>query len=330
MSSKTKNLTLLLAGLLASAVLASTAAHAAETREATPGYPQDSSNNVVTTGSGDCLHSGSWKPGMADVVGCDGVTLDVEIEVIEGAPSGLIGAVAIPDVSLFAFDSADLSDKGKNTIEEYRKQLHPEISEAYAGIIIGHTDSTGKPEYNMQLSKRRAQSVADYLVSTGVDPNKLRVLGRGENDPIAPNDTPENRAKNRRVDVVVIAEPRALDTIRFPSVALFPRRSAEITEQGKQIMEKNRAASKELLSRATYIEVIGHTDDVGDDDYNMELSEQRARAVRDYLVSNMGVDASKIVTVGAGETMPVASNTTEQGRAENRRVDVMVLGRAKM
>lgn len=52
--------------------------------------------------------------------------------------------------------------------------------------------------------------------------------------------------------------------------------------------------------------------------------------VRDYLVSNMGVDASKIVTVGAGESMPVASNTTEEGRAENRRVDVMVLGRVKM
>jgi outer membrane protein OmpA-like peptidoglycan-associated protein len=155
------------------------------------------------------------------------------------------------------------------------------------------------------------------------------VLGRGANDPIAPNDTPENRAKNRRVDIVVIAEPRALDTVRFPSVALFPRRSAEITEQGKQIMEKNRAASAELLSRANYIEVVGHTDDVGDDAYNMDLSEQRARAVRDYLVTKMGVDPSKIVTVGAGETMPVASNTTEAGRAENRRVDVMVLGRAK-
>jgi OOP family OmpA-OmpF porin len=61
----------------------------------------------------------------------------------------------------------------------------------------------------------------------------------------------------------------------------------------------------------------------------MDLSEQRARAVRDYLVTKMGVDPSKIVTVGAGETMPVASNTTDAGRAENRRVDVMVLGRIK-
>jgi len=329
MRSNTRNFASLLAGILVSALLAVTAAHAEQMRETTPGYPQDSSDNVVLTGSGECLHTGYWNPGMANVVGCDGVTLTPVIEVIEGAPSGLIGAVDIPAAALFAFDSAELSAAGKNAIEEYRRQLRPNLSAAYAGIIIGYTDSTGNPEYNMQLSKRRAQAVADYLVSTGVDPDILRVIGRGENDPIAPNDTPENRAKNRRVGVVVIAEPRALDTMRFPSVALFPRRSAEITEQGKQTLEKNRAVAVDLLSRATYIEIVGNTDDVGDDAYNMELSEQRAKAVRDYLVSNMGADPSKIVTIGAGETNPVASNTTNEGRAQNRRVDVLVLGRLK-
>ena len=86
--------------------------------------------------------------------------------------------------------------------------------------------------------------------------------------------------------------------------------------------------SQELLSRASYIEVVGHTDDVGDDAYNQELSEQCAKAVGEYLV-NTGVDPSKIVTVGAGESMPVASNTTDEGRAENRRVDVLVLGRVR-
>jgi outer membrane protein OmpA-like peptidoglycan-associated protein len=329
MHTNKRRLSSLLTGILGAALLVSASITAAETREATPGYPQDSSSNVVRTGSGECLHTGDWKPDMANVVGCDGVTLHPKIQVLTGAPSGLIGAVAIPDAALFAFDSAELTDAGKNAIEEYRKQLRPELSEAYAGIIIGYTDSTGNPEYNMQLSKRRAQAVADYLVSTGVDPAKLRVVGRGANDPIAPNDTSENRALNRRVDIVVIAEPRALDTIRFPSVALFPRRSAEITEQGKQTLEDNREVAQDLLNRATYIEVVGNTDDVGDDAYNMELSRQRAQAVRDYLVSNFGIDPSKIVTVGAGETNPVASNTTDEGRAQNRRVDVLVLGRVK-
>jgi OOP family OmpA-OmpF porin len=315
-------------GALAAALFVVASVNAAESREATPGYSQDSSNNVIRTSYGECLRTGSWSPEKANIVGCDDVTLEYTIDVIEGAPSGLIATVSIPAATLFAFDSAELSDEGKNAIEEYRKQLRPELSEAYAGIIIGHTDSTGKAEYNMGLSKRRAQAVADYLASTGVDSQKLRVTGRGKNDPIASNDTDEGRALNRRVDIVVVAEPRALDTIRFPSVALFPRRSAEITEQGRAIMEKNRAESRELLSRASYIEVVGHTDDVGDDAYNMDLSEQRASAVRDYLV-DAGVDASKIVTMGAGESLPVASNTTDEGRAENRRVDVLVLGRVK-
>jgi OOP family OmpA-OmpF porin len=328
MKSTTKKFRVLVAAGLAGTLLIASGANAGEAREATPGYAQDSQKNVVRSGTGDCVHTGSWTPGDANVVGCDGVTLAYEIEVIEGAPTGLVGAVSIPDVALFAFDSAELTDAGKNAIEEYRAKLRPELSEAYAGIIIGHTDSTGNDEYNMGLSKRRAQSVADYLVSTGVDPDKLRVVGRGENDPIASNETKEGRGENRRVDLIVVAEPRALDTIRFPSVALFPRRSAEITAEGRAILENNREASRELLSRATYIEVVGHTDDVGDDAYNQDLSEQRASAVRDYLVS-AGVDPSKIVTIGMGESMPVASNTTDEGRAENRRVDVLVLGRVK-
>jgi OOP family OmpA-OmpF porin len=328
MQFNTKNLASLLPGILAAALIGATSAQAAETRESTPGYVQSSGSNIITSGTGDCVHTGTWTSDDATVVGCDGVVLEHQIEIIEGAPTGLIGAITIPEAALFAFDSDKVTDEGKNAIEEYRAKLRPELSEAYAGIIIGHTDSTGNADYNMGLSKRRAQSVADYLVSTGVEEQKLRVTGRGKNDPIASNDTPEGRAQNRRVEIIVIAEPRALDTIRFPSVALFPRRSAEITEQGLAIMEQNREASRELLSRASYIEVVGHTDDVGDDAYNQELSEQRANAVRDYLVST-GVDGSMIVTVGMGESMPVASNTTEAGRAENRRVDVMVLGRTR-
>ena len=124
----------------------------------------------------------------------------------------------------------------------------------------------------------------------------------------------------------MIGEARALDTMIFPSVALFPRRSAELTTQGKQVLETNREKAREQLRRASYIEIIGHTDDVGDDDYNQDLSEQRAQSVRDYLVDT-GVDASKVVSVGAGESIPIASNQTEEGRAENRRVEILVLGR---
>ena len=314
------------AGVLASSLLAVSATAGAE--DASPGYVENSQGNIFRSGSGDCVHTGYWKSEMANIVGCDGVTLDAPVEVIQGMPTGLVGAIVIPEAALFAFDSADLTDEGKTAIEEYRKELRPEIAEAYAGIIIGHTDSTGSADYNLGLSMRRAQAVSDYLVSTGVAEEKLREVGRGEEDPIASNDTAEGRAQNRRVEIIAIAEPRALDTIRFPSVVLFPRRSAELTEQGKEVLATQLQEARDMLSRATYIEVIGHTDDVGDEAYNMDLSEQRAESVRNYLIG-AGVDGSKMVTVGAGESMPIASNKTDEGRAENRRVEVMVLGRVQ-
>jgi len=300
----------------------------AQAADEAPGYVESSTGNIVRGGFDQCVHTGYWNKEMATIVGCDGYVLDLEAEVIMGAPTGLVGSIVIPEAALFAFDKAVLTEEGKKNITEYRTKLRPEIAEAYAGIIIGHTDSTGAAQYNMDLSLRRAQAVSDYLVSTGVAAEKLREVGRGENDPIASNDTPEGRAQNRRVEIIAIAEPRALDTIRFPSVALFPRRSAELTEKGKELLAKNEQDARDMLSRASYIEVIGHTDDVGDDAYNLALSEDRAEAVRNHLVA-AGVDPSKIVTVGAGESMPIASNKTDEGRAENRRVEVLVLGRVK-
>lgn len=73
----------------------------------------------------------------------------------------------------------------------------------------------------------------------------------------------------------------------------------------------------------TYIEVVGHTDSVGSEAMNQELSESRAKSVADVLVSN-GVSPSRIVTRGAGELRPLADNGTPEGRARNRRVELVV------
>jgi len=80
--------------------------------------------------------------------------------------------------------------------------------------------------------------------------------------------------------------------------------------------------------RATDIEMViatGHTDSVGSDAYNQKLSERRAAAVKDYLVSK-GIAASKITTIGKGESQPVATNKTAEGRQKNRRVDIEFKG----
>lgn len=74
------------------------------------------------------------------------------------------------------------------------------------------------------------------------------------------------------------------------------------------------------------IKVEGHTDHTGTDAYNMALSERRALSVKNYLVKEGKIDAKKITAKGYGKTKPVASNKTKEGRAKNRRVEILILG----
>ena len=86
------------------------------------------------------------------------------------------------------------------------------------------------------------------------------------------------------------------------------------------VTELNRVA--EIIKRlAQKVEISGHTDDVGNDESNIILSENRANAVRDYLIS-IGIDNSLLSTQGYGESKPVASNKTAEGRRKNRRVEL--------
>lgn len=250
------------------------------------------------------------------------------VEVVRGEGTGVFATIAIPSASMFELGQVEINEAGKAAIDEYRENLGPELTDAYMVLVVGHTDTSGDASYNDVVSLKRAQSVADYLVATGANEDRIRVIGRGSREPTASNETRDGRIKNRRVDVLVVAEVRALDTMLFPSVALFERRSAELTEQGQALLDQHSMEAKELLSSAAYIEIVGHTDNVGDDNDNMELSKQRAASVRDYLVSK-GIDASKMVVAGKGATMPIASNETEEGRASNRRVQILVLGRIR-
>ena len=300
----------------------------AENRGDVPGYVTDSSGEIWRDSSGDCWHGSDWTQADATVVGCDGVVLDAPTEVIMGQGTGVFADIAIPAATMFGFDKSELTEEGNTSINEYIATLRPELMDAYLVLVVGHTDTSGDERHNQALSLKRAESVADNLVSKGVNEDVIRVIGRGSKEPLASNKTREGRIQNRRVDILAVAEVRALDTMLFPSVALFERRSGDLSDKGKALLEKSRMDARELLSRASFIEIVGHTDDVGDDDYNMALSKQRSESVRDYLVGK-GLDASKVVTTGKGESMPIASNNTPEGRAENRRVQVLLLGRVK-
>jgi OOP family OmpA-OmpF porin len=114
----------------------------------------------------------------------------------------------------------------------------------------------------------------------------------------------------------------------FGHAALFEFNKADLKPEGKEQIKAYRESVKAEMSSADKVRITGHTDNVGKADYNMKLSLRRAEAVRDYLVS-LGADAGKLQVSGEGLTKPVADNSTAEGRAKNRRVEVEVIGLAK-
>jgi outer membrane protein OmpA-like peptidoglycan-associated protein len=110
--------------------------------------------------------------------------------------------VTMPQDILFATDSAVLRPALQADIRAVGQSLI-----AYPGTsvqVIGHTDNTGEAGYNLDLSQRRAQSVSSLLISEGVPPSRISTIGRGEDQPIASNLTPEGRAQNRRVEIIIL------------------------------------------------------------------------------------------------------------------------------
>jgi len=99
----------------------------------------------------------------------------------------------------FDFDKDTIRGDARPVLEEAAKILKDETTEAV--ICEGHTDSRGSDEYNMALSRRRAGSVKNYLVRSGVAASRIRTEGFGESKPVASNDTEDGRAQNRRVEL---------------------------------------------------------------------------------------------------------------------------------
>lgn len=109
---------------------------------------------------------------------------------------------------LFVTGKAELLPIAKDRLNQVAKSLK-ELDDDKLVSIEGFTDSRGADDMNMKLSTDRANAVKDYLVSQGVKPEKVRALGHGEANPVASNDTPEGRANNRRVEIVVQSSAQA-------------------------------------------------------------------------------------------------------------------------
>lgn len=166
------------------------------------------------------------------------------------------------------------------------------------------------------------------LLTAGNNPFKSAMIGAAAGALVggaAGNYMDKQEAKLRQqmagsgVDVVRKGDNITLD---MPGNVTFAFNSSDLNAQFYPVLDK--VAQTLVEYDKTVIEVAGHTDSVGSDAYNQQLSERRASSVATYL-SGHGVASTRVVTVGAGEGHPVASNETEDGRAQNRRVEITIV-----
>jgi len=107
---------------------------------------------------------------------------------------------------LFDFDKSVVKPEGKSKLDDLSGKMRGVNLEVV--IAIGHADSIGSDAYNQKLSVRRAESVKAYLVTKGIEANRVYTEGKGEKQPVADNRTADGRAKNRRVEIEVIGTRR--------------------------------------------------------------------------------------------------------------------------
>lgn len=144
--------------------------------------------------------------GAGAVVGTQLDRQEAELRAQLGPQVGIVNTgsqlvVTLPNDILFPVDSAALTPSLQNDLRAVAASLNRYPNTTVN--VIGHADSTGAAAYNQQLSEQRARSVAAVLTSAGVAPSRINIIGRGEDAPIASNQTAEGRAQNRRVEIVI-------------------------------------------------------------------------------------------------------------------------------
>jgi OOP family OmpA-OmpF porin len=168
-----------------------------------------------------CWRDGVWTPATG-LQGCDGVPVPTPpAPPAPPAPAPAPTPVAPPPPpaaavipaptsekvtfaadAFFDFDKSVLKPEGRAKLDDLVSKMSGLNLEVI--IAVGHTDSVGTDSYNQRLSIRRSEAVKSYLVSKGVEKNRVYTEGKGEKQPVADNKTAEGRAKNRRVEIEVV------------------------------------------------------------------------------------------------------------------------------
>ena len=168
--------------------------------------------------------------------------------------------------------------------------------------------------------------VANNMDACPGTPRGVPVDSRGcprddDNDGVA-NHVDECPGTPRGVRVDAKGCPEVGETLLTINNINFAFDSSELDASSRAVLDEAARVIKQ--QRGVRLNIVGHTDSTGPENYNQSLSERRADAVRLYLIAN-GIDSSRLTSSGKGESEPVASNDTRQGRATNRRVEFVVV-----
>ncbi len=158
-----------------------------------------------------CWRDANWTPATA-AKGCDGALVPAAPVPVAtpSTPRPPVAPPAPPAASkvtfaadaFFDFDKSVLKPEGRAKLDDLVSKIRDVNLEVI--IAVGHTDSIGSDAYNQRLSVRRAEAVKAYLVTKGIERNRVYTEGKGEKQPVADNRTAEGRAKNRRVEIEVV------------------------------------------------------------------------------------------------------------------------------
>ena len=172
-----------------------------------------------------CWRDGSWTPATA-LADCDGAIKPMAAPAPAPAPAPAAAPAPAPAAApaappapppppapvsekvtfaadaFFEFDKSVLKPEGKAKLDDLVSKMGGINLEVI--IAVGHTDSVGSDVYNQKLSVRRSEAVKAYLVSKGIEKNRVYTEGKGEKQPVADNKTAEGRQKNRRVEIEVV------------------------------------------------------------------------------------------------------------------------------
>lgn len=175
---------------------------------------------------------------------------------------------------------------------------------AAAGAVVGAVAGGGRGAATGAAIGTAAGALGGYVWSKRMEEQKAKMEQATQGTGIGVSQTTDNRLK-----------------VNIPADAGFDTGRADIRPALRTVLD--RFAGEMTAHAVTTIDIIGHTDSTGSDAINDPLSVARANSTRDFLVTR-GVAASRIATAGRGEREPIASNDTDAGRAQNRRVEIFV------